>query len=82
MENNHRFFRNPDCKHFPCHEAVDDRDFNCLFCFCPLYTLGDRCGGRFTFSKNGKKSCVECHLPHMPTYYDVILSVIKQTGSI
>lgn len=59
------FFTNRDCPYFPCHEGVDPDDFNCLFCFCPLYALGDACGGRFAYSASGKKSCVNCPLPHI-----------------
>ena len=75
MENSHRFFSNRDCKDFPCHEAPED-DFNCLFCFCPLYGMGDKCGGLFKYTKN-VKSCIGCHLPHMPEYYDTIISKLK-----
>lgn len=35
MENSHRFFENRECKYFPCHKGLED--FNCLFCYCPLY---------------------------------------------
>ena len=35
------FFQNRACEYFPCHKGVADEDFNCLFCYCPLYLLGD-----------------------------------------
>ena len=38
------FFQNRACEYFPCHKGVADEDFNCLFCYCPLYLLGDECG--------------------------------------
>jgi len=79
VENNHKFFNNNKCKYFPCHKSADSNDFNCLFCFCPLYFLGDKCGGNFKFSGRDKvKNCVDCHLPHMPEYYDVIISKLKE----
>ena len=59
------FFANRACKHFPCHEGVDERDFNCLFCYCPLYALGPDCGGNFTYTKKGRKNCKACALPHI-----------------
>lgn len=59
------FFANTACKHFPCHEGIDPRDFNCLFCYCPLYALGPECGGNFTRTASGRKSCVNCTLPHV-----------------
>lgn len=36
MENSHRFFENKECRYFPCHKNLEE--FNCLFCYCPLYT--------------------------------------------
>ena len=80
MKNDERFFRNVDCKFFPCHKACDPDQFNCLFCFCPLYTLGDQCGGHFRYvGKDGNvKSCEECALPHEPAYYDVIVKKLKE----
>lgn len=58
------FFSNTACEHFPCHEGVAPEQFNCLFCYCPLYALGDKCGGNFTYTSKGTKSCVNCSLPH------------------
>ena len=59
------FFTNRACPYFPCHEGVDERDFNCLFCYCPLYALGHDCGGNFTYTKKGRKNCKGCALPHI-----------------
>ena len=59
------FFTNCACEHFPCHEGIDERDFNCLFCYCPLYALGPDCGGNFTYTKSGRKNCKNCALPHV-----------------
>ena len=74
MENNHKFFSNKECKYFPCHTMPENGDFNCMFCFCPLYFLGNKCGGNFKYSGDkGVKNCMECHLPHTPDYYDIIV---------
>ena len=43
------FFQHTACEFFPCHETAHPEDFNCLFCYCPLYALGDRCGGNFRY---------------------------------
>lgn len=36
-----KFFHNRDCEFLPCHRGWDRImwDFNCLFCFCPLYDM-------------------------------------------
>ena len=31
------FFQHTACEFFPCHETAHPEDFNCLFCYCPLY---------------------------------------------
>ncbi len=58
------FFAHRACEYFPCHEGVDTDSFNCLFCYCPLYALGPRCGGDFTYTEDGVKDCSACTLPH------------------
>ena len=45
-------------------------DFNCMFCYCPLYFLED-CGGNYTYIK-GIKDCSNCLIPHKPKGYDYI----------
>jgi len=81
MKNSHRFFSNPECKYFPCHTEPCGSDFNCLFCYCPLYSLGEKCGGNFKYSgTRNVKDCIDCHLPHLPEYYDAIVSRLKEAG--
>ena len=58
------FFTYRECKYFPCHDDVPAEEFNCLFCYCPLYALGPNCGGAFAYSKKGRKDCTHCSLPH------------------
>ena len=58
------FFQNKECEYFPCHAGADREGFSCLFCYCPLYALGDRCGGSFTYLENGIKDCSNCLRPH------------------
>ena len=58
---------------FPCHANADRERFNCLFCYCPLYALGDRCGGNFQYNERGIKDCTNCLLPHNPKSYGYIV---------
>ena len=80
IKNSDRFFRNTECKYFPCHKGVDEAEFNCLFCYCPLYSLGEDCGGDFVI-KNGVKSCAECSRPHPAGNYDEIRNRLKASLS-
>ena len=72
MKNNYKFFCNRDCEYFPCHEVKDKDSFNCLFCYCPLYALGDKCGGNFFYHENGIKDCSKCTLPHSEKGYEYV----------
>lgn len=75
-----RFFCNKECEYFPCHKGIAEDEFNCLFCYCPLYFLGDQCGGSFTYSlKNPKvKICTNCTFPHRPESYGAILKKLRE----
>lgn len=63
--NNYKFFNNCNCEFFPCHEVKNPEEFNCLFCYCPLYMLGENCGGKINHLENGIKDCSQCILPHI-----------------
>lgn len=67
------FFCNRECEFFPCHQGVDPEQFNCLFCYCPLYALGEKCGGNFSYNERGIKDCSACRLPHVPKSYGYII---------
>ena len=69
----YKFNQNLKCEFFPCHKGLNEHDFNCLFCYCPLYALGDQCGGNFTFLENGIKDCSNCLIPHHRENYDKIM---------
>lgn len=64
LDNSASFFRNVSCAYFPCHEGVDPNSFNCLFCYCPLYALGPRCGGNYSYTTSGIKDCSQCTRLH------------------
>ena len=71
---NYQFFQNRECEYFPCHKGADPENFNCLFCFCPLYALGNRCGGSFCYTENGIKDCSGCLKPHRKENYEKIMT--------
>jgi len=62
--NTSTFFRNTSCAYFPCHTGVDPDEFNCLFCYCPLYALGPACGGDYAYTSKGVKDCSGCTRLH------------------
>ena len=70
---NYEFFQNRECEYFPCHQGADPENFNCLFCYCPLYALGDKCGGAFCYLSNGIKDCSNCLKPHRRGNYGKIM---------
>jgi len=67
------FFSHKDCEFYPCHETKDPDNFNCLFCFCPLYCLGSRCGGNYNYYGD-IKDCSKCMIPHLQDSYGYIMS--------
>jgi len=69
----YHFFQNKECEYFPCHHGIKEEEFNCLFCYCPLYALGDICGGDFCYAENGIKDCSNCLRPHIRENYDQIM---------
>ena len=73
---NYQFFSNRKCEFFPCHKIEDDKEFNCLFCYCPLYMLQDKCGGDFSYA-NEIKDCSNCLKPHDKNSYAFIMSKMK-----
>lgn len=78
MERHYDFFQNRQCEYFPCHANADPDTFNCLFCYCPLYALGDRCGGNCIFLENGIKDCSGCLIPHRRENYSRILEKMPE----
>ena len=74
----YRYFQNRECEYFPCHAGADPENFSCLFCYCPLYALGEHCGGSFTYTETGIKDCSHCLKPHRETNYDAIMEKMPQ----
>ena len=73
-EKRYRFFQHTACEYFPCHKTEHPEDFNCLFCYCPLYALGAECGGNFRYKENGVKDCSNCTVPHRRENFDALLA--------
>lgn len=78
----YKFIQNRSCEFFPCHCGVPEDRFNCLFCYCPLYALGERCGGSCCYTENGIKDCSSCIRPHIRENYDLILSRMKDVQEL
>lgn len=70
------YFCNTQCEYFPCHK-INASEFNCLFCYCPLYVFKD-CGGNYTYLENGVKDCSACVLPHKRENYKLILERLQE----
>lgn len=77
MAEKYKFFQNKECEYFPCHKTSKPEDFNCLFCYCPLYMLGKDCGGNFKITDSGIKSCEDCMFPHVRENYTKVNSRFK-----
>jgi Zn-finger protein len=81
-ENSARFFRNTRCEHFPCHD-LDARQFNCLFCFCPMYHM--EClsePGHLETQGVRIKDCSRCDYPHRPENYERIIRHVASSSPL
>jgi len=72
--NSFKYFKNSECKFFPCHHMCGDF-YNCLFCFCPIYKF--KCKGNYKL-KDGIKDCSNCILPHEETGWDYVVNFLKK----
>lgn len=82
MKNSSSFFANKDCEYYPCHKVENEEEFNCLFCYCPLYALGDKCGGNLSFTESGIKDCSNCNIPHRPDAVIYMADKLKEIVQI
>ena len=76
MEHSYKFFENRACRYFPCHKGLED--FNCLFCYCPMYFLKKCPGSPSWIERDGVriKDCTGCTYPHRPENYENIMKVL------
>ena len=72
------FFQNKQCEYFPCHSGANPETFSCIFCYCPLYALGENCGGNFIYTENGIKDCSKCLRPHKRECYGDITQKVGE----
>lgn len=77
MSDNFKFNQNKKCEYFPCHKNMNAEDFNCVFCYCPLYALGEHCGGNFRYTDKGVKDCTNCIKPHKKENYEAVIEKLK-----
>ncbi len=78
MENSYKYFKNRECKYYPCHKDI--QNINCLFCYCPLYKF-EVCPGKYSYiESNGKhiKECTDCTFPHEAENYDIIIALLSE----
>ena len=76
------FFQNRQCEYLPCHKTDDPDNFNCLFCYCPLYALGRSCGGNCRYTEQGLKDCAQCMVPHRRENYGKILEKFQKVAEL
>lgn len=78
-ESSFRFFENTACQYFPCHAGL--KNFNCLFCYCPMYRIKDCLGKPNYIERDGKtiKDCSGCNFPHDPAHYNAVIRKLKET---
>ena len=72
------FFQHKQCEYFPCHKTEQPEQFNCLFCYCPLYALKDKCGGNFRYLESGIKDCSNCLVPHGEKGFEHVMAHRKE----
>ena len=80
-QNSYRYFKNDQCKYYPCHKIEEGQDFNCLFFYCPMNCYED-CPRtpRYITRESGKriKDCTNCTFPHIPENYDYIVKFLSE----
>jgi Zn-finger protein len=70
------FFQNKECEYFPCHKGIGTEDFNCLFCYCPLYFTD--CKGSYKIIDGKIKDCSDCTFPHYKKNYEKMIAILKE----
>ena len=77
-----KFFAHRSCEYFPCHPEADPETFSCLFCYCPLYAMGEDCGGNYMYLDNGIKDCSDCKVPHRKENYDYMMAKLGRFHAV
>ena len=81
MSHHYSYFTHKKCEYFPCHKGVREEEFNCLFCYCPLYRHPN-CRGSFVL-RDGIKDCSYCLLPHngLDSYAYIQAKLMESPGA-
>ena len=80
MSDHYKFFSHKQCEYYPCHQLDE---INCLFCYCPMYSMSNCPGSKTYIEKNGKKIkvCTDCTFPHRPENYDKIIQILIRNNN-
>lgn len=90
MSEHYSCFSHRNCEYYPCHETWSETagrtaEFNCLFCYCPLY-LRESCPGdpSYFMDRTGRKvkDCSKCIYPHQPENYAHIMQCLMPQDEI
>ena len=81
-DKHYAFYCNRECECFPCHPTNDPENFNCLFCWCPLYALGEKCGGNYRYTEEGIKDCSRCPFPHIRGNYGKVMDRFNEVARL
>lgn len=73
-----KYFAHKECEYYPCHRTTEPDTFNCLFCYCPLYPMGEDCGGNFIYLDNGTKDCSGCLVPHKKENFEHMMKKLAE----
>lgn len=73
------FFQNKSCRYFPCHDTTPKEEFNCLFCYCPLFAYAD-CGGSYITLEDGTKDCSRCTRNHDKDSWRFIIGRLREVN--
>lgn len=60
-------------------DGAEADGLNCLFCYCPLYSM-ENCPGKNEYIESkGRviKVCTNCAFPHRPENYEKIIDILK-----
>lgn len=90
MSEHYSYFGHETCEYYPCHRGWhetgrNEAEFNCLFCYCPLYSR-EQCPGTpsYFMDKTGRriKDCSNCIYPHQPENYEKIISCLMPQDEV
>ena len=57
------FYTNKECEYYPCHPVPEGTEFNCLFCYCPMYRALPRESQVFREKWQTDQGLLGLHLP-------------------